>query len=60
MKRALIVSSSREISETIEPLLRGEGYTKLANVSSGNEARRFLDRETEPELIVINLSLIHI
>ncbi len=57
MKRALIVSSSREISETIEPLLRGEGYTKLANVSSGNEARRFLDRETEPELIVINTPL---
>ena len=57
MKRALIVSSSREISETMEPLLRGEGYTKLANVSSGNEARRFLDRETEPELIVINTPL---
>ncbi len=57
MKRALIVSSNYESTESVEQLLRNEGYSRIAPVASGNEARRFLDRETEPELIVINTPL---
>lgn len=57
MKRALIVSSNRETAEIVEQFLRCEGYTRLASVTSGNEARRFLDRETEPDLLVINTPL---
>lgn len=57
MYRALIVSSNGEVSELAEQLLRIEGCTRTAVISSGSEARRLVRNGTEPELVIINTPL---
>lgn len=57
MKRALIASSSAEITESAENYLRAEGYGKIAVLSSGSEARRFIKTNPEADIIVINTPL---
>ena len=57
MERALIVSANSEVSELTEQLLRIEGCGRTAVAVSGSEARRLVNNETEPELVIINTPL---
>ena len=57
MERAVIVSSNPEITQKTEALLTAGGFGKIAAASSGNEARRLVSGETEPDLVVINTPL---
>ena len=57
MERALIVSSNNEFAELAELLLRIEGCSRTAVAASGNEARRLVKNETEPELVIVNTPL---
>ncbi len=57
MNRALIVSSSADIAETAENYLRTGGYGKIAVISSGSEARRFITSKPEADIVVINTPL---
>ena len=57
MERALIISSSSDSASALAQLLRAEGFSKIATASGGNEARRIISGETEPELVLINAPL---
>lgn len=57
MNRALIAASSADSASYTEQLLRGEGFTRIASAFSGNEARRLMLIEPEPELILISSPL---
>jgi Response regulator with putative antiterminator output domain len=57
MNRAIIVSSNSEVTELAEQLLRIEGCGRIASAASGNEARRLVKSDTEPELVIINTPL---
>lgn len=57
MNRALIVSSSAEISETAEIYLKAEGYGKITVITSGSEARRFIKNKPEADIVTINTPL---
>lgn len=57
MNRALIVSSCADIAEAAENYLRAEGYGKIAVISSGSEARRFITSKPEADIVVINTPL---
>jgi len=57
MKRAVIVSSADSVSELAQQILRAEGYSKVAVTSSGSQARRLLNTETSPDIVVINTPL---
>lgn len=57
MERALIVSANSNISELAEQLLRIEGCVKTAFAASGSEARRLVNNDTEPEVVIINTPL---
>ena len=57
MERAFIISSNPDITQKTEAVLVNEGFGKIACAVSGNEARRLLSGETEPDLVVINAPL---
>lgn len=57
MERALIISSAAESTAAISQLLKTEGYSKIASAAGGNEARRAISGDTEPELVIINAPL---
>lgn len=57
MERAMIVSSNSEVTETSETVLRAAGFTRIAEISAGSEARRLLGSETEPDMVIINAPL---
>ncbi|MBR6967276.1 MAG: response regulator [Ruminococcus sp.] len=57
MDRALIVSSNKDVSELAEQLLRIEGFDRTTAAASGNEARRLVKNEAEPDLVIINTPL---
>ena len=57
MKKALIVSSSAETAALIRQLLHSEGFGRISAAPSGNEARRMLSAEQEPQLLVIDTPL---
>ena len=53
----LVVDDDEDIRETVEEVLRAEGY-KTKGVSNGEEARRVLERGGErPELILLDLMM---
>lgn len=56
MERALIVSASKNITDTVGRLLRNSGFTEISAVASGNEARRAVDAK-DFSLVVINTPL---
>ena len=57
MNRALIVDPLPETSELIRHQLAAEGFGTIAVLTSGNEARRLIAGEAEPEIVVINTPL---
>ena len=57
MERAVIVSSNPDITQKTESVLAGEGFGRIASAASGNEARRLISGETEPDIVVINTPL---
>ena len=57
MDRAIIVSTNSDISELSEQLLRIEGCGRTAVAASGSEARRLVNNDAEPELVIINTPL---
>ncbi|MBR1824733.1 MAG: ANTAR domain-containing protein [Ruminococcus sp.] len=57
MERAVIVSSNPDITQKAEAVLAGEGFGWIASVTGGNEARRLISGETEPDLVIINMPL---
>ena len=57
MDRAIIVSTNSDISELLEQLLRIEGCGRTAVAASGSEARRLVNNDAEPELVIINTPL---
>ena len=54
MNRAIIVSVQSELIFTIEQAARIEGFSSVAVISGGSEARRLIKGEPEPDLIIIN------
>ena len=57
MNRAIIVSVQSELISTIEQAARIEGFSSVAVISGGSEARRLIKGEPEPDLIIINAPL---
>jgi response regulator NasT len=57
MNRALIISSSAPDSDMIMQLLSSQGCGAIACVRSGSEARRLIQNDAEPELVIINTPL---
>lgn len=57
MEKAVIVSSNAEITQKTEALLANEGFGHIASAVGGNEARRLISGETEPDLVIINTPL---
>ena len=53
MKKALIISSFPDITSSVEALLHEADYRTILKASSGNEVRRNIRSEAEPEIIVI-------
>ncbi len=53
----LIVSQYDENINTLEQLVKTETGGKVVTVSSGNEARRIISDDTQPELVIINTPL---
>lgn len=56
MGRAMIVSASENEIKILSQLVRTYGYNRISPVSSGNEARRFIN-SAEFELVVISTPL---
>ncbi len=57
MNRAIIISAPSELIASIEQAARIEGFSSLAVISGGSEARRLIKGESEPDLIIINSPL---
>ncbi|HRR78226.1 MAG: ANTAR domain-containing protein [Ruminococcus sp.] len=57
MKRSVIVSSSVDFTDSISAILQSEGYSTVHTAACGNELRRSLHSEAEPELAVIDCPL---
>ena len=53
----LIVSQYDENINNLEQLVKTETGGKVVTVSSGNEARRIISGDTQPELVIINTPL---
>ena len=57
MKRAVIVSSADSFAETARNILKSEGYSKIACALSGSQARRLINTEPEPDIVIVNTPL---